>query len=179
MRKALVAAGAMLVASYVALAGFQGSTGGALPMPALHHIHMNSANPEASIAWYKQYWPKGQATTFAGLPAFHDDIYLVYNKVAKQAPGGFDRKAERSVPQSAYWTFGSTLAGPNTNAARARFEKLDRNQFAYVPIYGGADGKQKALHALELPMGDALLTKTAMAGEASVISSRAFVPSSL
>jgi catechol 2,3-dioxygenase-like lactoylglutathione lyase family enzyme len=167
MRKALVAAGAMLVASYAAVAGFQGSTGGALPMPALHHIHMNSVNPEASIAWYKQYWPKGQATTFAGFPAFHDDIYLLYTKVVKQAPGAFDRTAERSVPQSPFWTFGSTFAGPNTNAARARFEKLDRKQFAYVPIYGGADGKQKALHALELPMGDALLTKTAMAERAA------------
>jgi catechol 2,3-dioxygenase-like lactoylglutathione lyase family enzyme len=131
-------------------------------MPSFHHIHLNSVNPEASLAWYRQYWPKGQATTFAGFPAFHADIYLLYTKVAKQAPGGFDRKAERSVPQSAFWTFGSTFAGPNTNATRERADKLDRRQFAYVTLYGGADGKQTALHALDLPMGDQLLTRSAM-----------------
>ena len=163
MRTVLVATSAvMLIASAVHTAGQQGSSAAGLPMPALHHIHLNAVNPEASLAWYRQYWPKGQTTTFAGLPAFHDEIYLLYTKVAKQAPGGFDRKAERSVPQSAFWTFGSTFAGPNTNSARERFEKLDRRQFAYLPLYGGADGKQTALHALDLPMGDALLTRTAM-----------------
>lgn len=168
MRRSLItAAAAMLVASYAVSAGFQQGASGtasssALPMPALHHIHLNSVNPEASLSWYRQYWPKGQATTFAGLPAFQDEIYLLYTKVAKQAPGGFDRKAERSVPQSAFWTFGSTFAGPNTNATRERTDKLDRRQFAYVTLYGGPDGKQTALHALDLPMGDQLLTPTAM-----------------
>jgi catechol 2,3-dioxygenase-like lactoylglutathione lyase family enzyme len=140
----------------------QSSAAPALPMPAFHHIHLHSVNPDASIAWYQQYWPKGRRTTFGGFPAFQDELFLLYTKVAKQAPGAFDRKAERSVPQSAFWTFGSTFAGPNTEVARARFATLDPKQFQYVPLYGGPDGKQTALHALDLPMGDQLLTRTAI-----------------
>ncbi len=168
MRKLSIACAMALVASYVGTWAYQqnpASSGGAtsaLPMPTLHHIHLNSVNPDASIAWYQQYWPKGQKTTFGGFPAFHDDIYLLYTKVAKQAPGAFDRAAERSVPQSAFWTFGSTFSGPNTEAPRQRFSKLDPKRFEYVTLYGGPDGKQTALHALDLPMGDALLTRTAI-----------------
>jgi catechol 2,3-dioxygenase-like lactoylglutathione lyase family enzyme len=168
MRKSLIVAiAAALVASYAGAGGFQqnpasGGSTPALPMPSLHHIHLNSVNPDASLAWYQQYWPKGRRTTYAGFPAFQDEIYLLYNKVPKQAPGAFDRKAERSVPQSPFWTFGSTFAGPNTEAPRQRFSKLDPKQFQYVTLYGGPDGKSTAMHALELPMGDALLTRTAM-----------------
>jgi catechol 2,3-dioxygenase-like lactoylglutathione lyase family enzyme len=134
----------------------------ALPMPRFHHIHLNSVNPERSIDWYTQYWPKGRRTTFAGLPAFEAGIYLLYTKVDRQAPGAFDRTLERSVPQSAFWTFGSTFAGPDTKPFRDRIATLDQTAFRLVPIYGGPDGKQTALHALALPMGDALLTGTAM-----------------
>lgn len=134
----------------------------ALPMPTFHHIHINSVNPERSLEWYANYWPKGQKTTFAGFPAFYDDIYLLYTKVDTQGPGAFDRSLERSVPQSAFWTFGSTFEGPDTKAFRDRISRLDPKQFQLVPVYGGPEGKQTALHALALPMGDQLLTLTAM-----------------
>jgi len=159
---ALVGLYATARASQQSPAGSRGADASTLPMPALHHIHLNSADPEASLGWYAQYWPRGRRTTLAGFPAFQDEIYLLYTKVPRQAPGAFDRKAERTVPQSAFWTFGSTFAGPNTNVTRARIDKLDRKLFAYVPLYGGPDGKQTALHALDLPMGDQLLTSTAL-----------------
>jgi hypothetical protein len=157
----VVAAAAMCVAAASVTGSPQVSRrpagDGALPMPAFHHIHLNSIDPDASIAWYHQYWAKGSATKWGGFPAFHDGIYLLYNRVTKRAPGAFDRKAERSMPQSAFWTFGSSFAGADTRAARARFEALDRRQFEYVTLYGGPDGKQTALHALDLPMGNELL----------------------
>src|SRR4029077_18631795 len=73
-----------------------------LPQPAFHHIHINSVDPDKSLAWYSQYWPKGKKTTFGGFPAFVDErgFYLLYTKVSRQAPGAFDRSAQRSVPQS-------------------------------------------------------------------------------
>jgi catechol 2,3-dioxygenase-like lactoylglutathione lyase family enzyme len=162
MRNVLVlAAAVMLVASSAYTAGQQESSGAGLPMPALHHIHLNSVNPEASLAWYRQYWPKGQTTTFAGYPAFHDEIYLLYTKVAKQAPGGFDRRAGVRCHRAFSGRLDRASPG-RTPTPPASGSKLDRRQFAYLQLYGGADGKQTALHALDLPMGDALLTRTAM-----------------
>ena len=73
-----------------------------LPMPMFHHIHINSVNPDRSLEWYSNYWPGGTTTTFAGFPAFYDDIYLLYTQVDAQASGAFDRTLERSVPQSAF-----------------------------------------------------------------------------
>src|SRR5262249_16556886 len=136
----------------------------ALALPTFHHIHLNSVNPERSLAWYEQYWPKGRKTTFAGFPAYSDGkgFYLLYTKVAKQAPGAFSRSGERSVPQSAFWTFGSTFEGPNLNAVLERLGKLDRKDFELVTLFGGSDGKQTATHSLTLPMGGQLLTGTAI-----------------
>jgi catechol 2,3-dioxygenase-like lactoylglutathione lyase family enzyme len=134
-----------------------------LPMPSFHHIHVNSADPDRSLSWYGQYWPQGKRSTFGGFPAFAaDDFYLLYTKVPRQAPGGFDRKAQRSVPQSAFWTFGSVFAGPDLNGFKDRVAKLDPKQFELVPLFGGVDGKQTALNSAALPQGNALLTGTAI-----------------
>src|SRR5258707_14707618 len=116
MRNTAVVIASTIVMVSLGLAYGQGqSAAPPLPMPTFHHIRINSVDPEKSLAWYAQYWPQGKKTTLAGLPAFSDEkgFYLIYQKVAKQAPGGFDRTAQRSVPQSAFWTFGSTFAGPD------------------------------------------------------------------
>lgn len=140
----------------------QATAAAALPMPRFHHIHLNSVDPDKSRAWYSQYWPSGKTTEHAGFSAFQADIFLLYTKVAKQAPGGFDRAAERSVPQSAFWTFGSTFAGPDTKSFRDRISKLDAAAFKFVTLYGGPNGTHTAEHALALPMGDQLLTGSAI-----------------
>ena len=106
-------------------------------MPTFHHIHINSVNPDAALDWYSQFWPRGERTTFGGFPAFHDEIYLLYTKVPSQAPGAFDPKRQRSVPQSAFWTFGSTFT--DTVAMYARLSKLDPKQFQFLPVYIGPD----------------------------------------
>ena len=147
----------------------QGQSTAPLPMPSFNHIRINSVDPEKSLAWYAQYWPKGKKTTYAGFPAFSDEkgFYLIYQKVARQAPGAFDRTAQRSVPQSAFWTFGSTFEGPDTKAFRERISRLDPKQFQLVTLYGGPEGKQTALNALALPMGDQLLTGSAIRARAA------------
>ena len=166
MRKALlfVTATAFVITRWLAPGHGQTTVAPPLPMPTFHHIHINSVNPEKSLEWYAQYWTKGKKTTYAGFPAFSDEkgFYLLYTRVNRQAPGAFDRIAQRSVRQSAFWTFGSTFEGPDTKAFRDRIRRLDANQFQLVALYGGPDGQQTALNALALPMGDQLLTGTAM-----------------
>ena len=128
-----------------------------LPMPTFHHIHLNAVDPERSLAWYAKYWPKGKKTTYGGFPAFQDDIYLLYNKVPKRAPGAFDPKLQRSVPQSAFWTFGSTVRD-----SKELFDRLSKAgpDFTFLPVYTGPDDDKGVLHSALGPYGDQLLTLT-------------------
>jgi catechol 2,3-dioxygenase-like lactoylglutathione lyase family enzyme len=164
MRRTCLFATLVFIAVSTARAITQKSGIAPLPQPAIHHIHINSVDPDRSTAWYAQYWPKGKKTTFGGFPAFVDEkgFYLLYTKVARQAPGAFDRSAQRSVPQSAFWTFGSTFEGPDTAQFRDRISRFDSKQFALVKLYGGAEGQDTATHALALPLGDQLATGTAI-----------------
>ena len=41
----------------------------ALPLPAFHHIHVNSVDPQRALDWWATFWPAGERTIFAGLPA--------------------------------------------------------------------------------------------------------------
>src|SRR5689334_7914401 len=137
MKRTVLCFAALGLVGVYGLARAQGQpTAAALPQPTFHHIHLNSINPEKSIAWYGQYWPKGQKTTLAGFPAFTDNqgFYLLYTKVAKQAPGAFSRSGERSIPQSAFWTFGSTFQGPNLDPVLDRLKKTDAKAFELVTL---------------------------------------------
>ncbi len=71
----------------------------ALPTPTFHHLHLNSANPEAAIAFYTRQFPSTKAATFAGMPALWSptDVLIVFTKVAAPPP---------VLPQSAFWHFG-------------------------------------------------------------------------
>lgn len=130
-----------------------------LEMPRYHHIHINATNPERSLDWYATYWPAGRKTTVAGFPAFQGgDLYLMYSKVAQQAPGAFDRKLHRSVPQSAFWTFGSGVV--DTVAFVDRLTKIDPKAFAFLPVYSGPDDKTGVIRSALAPQGDQLLTVT-------------------
>ena len=81
MRKVLLLVGAAACVASIGIARGQGqsSSAAALPQPTFHHIHINSVNPDQSLAWYSQYWPKGKKTTYAGFPAFSDEkgFYLL------------------------------------------------------------------------------------------------------
>lgn len=157
-------AAAVIGAYGVVRAQGQAPAAAALPQPSFHHIHLNSVDPEKSIAWYGQYWPKGKKATLAGFPGFADNqgFYLLYTKVPKQAPGAFSRSGERSVPQSAFWTFGSTFQGPNLDPVLDRLKKSDAKAFELVTLYGGAEGKLTATHSLGLPSGGQLLRDSAL-----------------
>jgi len=166
MRKTHLAFVAVAVTAAFPLLRAQGqpSSPPPLPQPSFHHIHLNSVDPEKSIAWYGQYWPKGKKTVFAGFPAFtdNDGFYLLYTKAATKPSGGFSRSGERSVPQSAFWTFGSTFQGPNLDPVLDRLKKSNAKAFELVTLYGGAEGKLTATHSLGLPSGGQLLRDSAL-----------------
>lgn len=90
-----------------------------LPAPGFHHIHINSVDPKRALDWWATFWPAGERTTVAGMPAFPaDGIYLLYNEVETQAPGAFDPDRRQSIPQSPFWT-----TGPSTDGL-ALYERL-------------------------------------------------------
>ena len=66
-----------------------------LAAPVFHHLHLNSADPDAAIAGYVRLWPATtKKTTVAGFPALENGrIYLLFAKVSSAPP---------TLPQSAY-----------------------------------------------------------------------------
>lgn len=138
-------------------AGSQRQSAAALPMPTYHHIHLNSVNPDQSLEWYAKYWPAGKKTTVAEFPAFQGgDLYLLYTKVAKQAPGAFDKTLHRSVPQSAFWTFGSGVV--DTAGLVDRLTKIDPRRYEFQRVYSSPDDKTGVIRSALAPQGDQLLT---------------------
>ncbi len=157
-QKPLMATVSVLALAWLVASQPVGSQAAPLPQPKYHHIHLNAVNPDRSLDWYASYWLAGRKTTVAGFPAFEggNDLYLLYTKVDKQAPGGFDRKLYRSVPQSAFWTFGSGVV--DTAGLVDRLTKLDPKRFEFLRVYSGPEDKTGVIRSALAPQGDQLLT---------------------
>ena len=143
------------------------SSAAALPPPSFHHIHANSADPERALDWWSTFWPAGERTTVAGMPAFAaDGIYLLYTQVEARAPEGFDPEQRQSVPQSPFWT-----TGPSTDglALYERLTALDPagERFGFLPVFTGPDDTEGVPHSGLAPFGDQLLTVAEMAERAA------------
>ncbi len=69
-----------------------------LPTPGFHHLHLNSADPDAAIDWYTRQFPSTERTDWNGYPALQspNNILILFDKV--DAP-------PTSEPQSAIWDF--------------------------------------------------------------------------
>ena len=138
----------------------------ALPLPSFHHIHVNSTDPERALDWWSTFWPAGERTTVAGMPAFAaDGVALVYTPVEAPAPGAFDPERRPSIPQSPFWT-----TGPSTDGL-ALYERLtaldpEGERFGFLPVYTGPDDTEGVPHSGLAPFGDQLLTVAEMAERA-------------
>jgi catechol 2,3-dioxygenase-like lactoylglutathione lyase family enzyme len=77
-------------------------------MPRLHHVGLNSVDPERAIAWYLRIWPTARRTEVAGYPAVEAEMLLLLNKVERPPAGAWRHDLHRSVPQSAFWHIGAT-----------------------------------------------------------------------
>ena len=111
----------------LALAAFaQPDPGSRLPVPAFHHLHLNSVNPDAAIEFYVQAFPSTAKTTFAGQPSLRspNNVLVLFNKVA--APPA-------TQPQTAFWHFGWHVTDVRATLARFLTEKVP-----LLPLYTGA-----------------------------------------
>ena len=96
--------------------------------PGFHHLHLNSVNPEAAIAFYAALFPSTSASTFAGEPALRspNDVWLMFNKV--NAPPA-------TQPPTAFWHFGWHVTDVRQSLARYR-----QRGITLVPLYTGDSG---------------------------------------
>jgi catechol 2,3-dioxygenase-like lactoylglutathione lyase family enzyme len=76
-------------------------------LPRLHHVGLNSADPERAIEWYLRVWPAARRTVIAGQPAIEADMLLLFNKVDRVPIGAWRHDVHRSDPQSAFWHIGA------------------------------------------------------------------------
>jgi hypothetical protein len=100
-------------------------------MPALHHVGLNVVDPAKSQQFYKAIWPQGEITTFAGLPAYKADMYLLFTTVSAPASGKWDSKERRSLSQSPLWHIGFETQTPTATIR----ERLKTANAALVPLF--------------------------------------------
>jgi catechol 2,3-dioxygenase-like lactoylglutathione lyase family enzyme len=100
-----------------------------LSVPGFHHLHLNSLDPEAAIAFYTKQFPSTAQTSWGGLPALQspNNVLILFTKVDT---------APATLPQTAIWHFGWHV--PDT---RARLELYkSRQEVRLLPLYTGYNG---------------------------------------
>ena len=100
----------------------------ALPPPGFHHLHLNSTNPDAAIAFYMRQFPTPTKATVAGLPALKaGKVYVLFTKVNTPPP---------TTPQTAIWHFGWHVVDVQEN--RKAYEQ--RKEVHLLPLYTTDEG---------------------------------------
>ena len=99
-----------------------------LPLPHFHHLALNSADPEAAIAFYVQTFPSTARGSWQGLPALVSPthVMIVFQKVAAPPPA--------DPGTTAYWHFGWTAADSRKSLEEFRARNL------LVPFYTNDQG---------------------------------------
>ena len=100
-----------------------------LSVPGFHHLHLNSIDPEAAIAFYTRQFPSTAKASWGGLPALQSptNVLILFTKVA--APPA-------TSPQTAIWHFGWHVT--DTHARRDVYQS--RPDVTLLPLYTGDDG---------------------------------------
>ena len=118
MRRVVVA----FVVAFVAIADAVHAQQPTAPsMPQLHHVGLNSVDPEKAIAWYLAIWPAARRTEVAGFPGVEADMLLLFQKVDRPPAGAWRHDLHRAEPQSAFWHIG---AFTNTTDVAARLATI-------------------------------------------------------
>jgi len=78
-------------------------------MPELHHVGLNTVDPDRAIAWYLKVWPSAKRTSFANLPGVQGDMLVLFTKVDRAPAGQWRDDLHRSEPQSAFWHIGANI----------------------------------------------------------------------
>src|SRR5436190_19740389 len=70
-----------------------------LPAPGFHHLHLNSADPDAAIEFYTRRFPTSAKASWHGFPALAspNDVLVLFSRV---------ESVPATSPQTAIWHFG-------------------------------------------------------------------------
>src|SRR3984957_16623540 len=100
-----------------------------LPTPGFHHLHLNSVDPDAAIAFYVNQFPSTSKGIWAGLPALlsPNNVMVLFNKV---------EKPPAMSPPSAIWHFGWHVRDVRGNIETFR----DRPEVKLLPLYTTDEG---------------------------------------
>jgi metabolite-proton symporter len=133
IRSASKVAGAVALCSIVATgeaSSLAGREAGQPPSPvSFHHLHLNSVDPEAAIAFYTQQFPSTSRTTYAGAPALSaGDVRVLFTRVTSPPP---------LAPQSAFWHFGWHVVDSRKNLN----DYQKRTKPTLLPLYRSAAGE--------------------------------------
>jgi catechol 2,3-dioxygenase-like lactoylglutathione lyase family enzyme len=101
---------------------------GGLPTPGFHHLHLNSVNPEAAIAFYTKQFPSTTTSSFAGQPALRspNNVWVLFTSV--NAPPA-------TQPATAFWHFGWHVTD-----VRKSLETYKQHGVTLLPLYTGDAG---------------------------------------
>src|SRR2546422_4864626 len=100
-----------------------------LPAPGLHHLHLNSVDPDAAIGFYVRQFPTTRKITWGGEPALAspNDVLMLFSRVTSAPP---------TSPQTAIWHFGWHVTDSRATLERFR----TRPEVKLLPLYTGDDG---------------------------------------
>ena len=100
-----------------------------LAAPGFHHLHLNSLDPEAAIAFYIEQFPTSAKTSWSGFAALAapNDVLILFTKVASPPP---------TSPQTALWHFGWHV----TDMRRSVDTYTSRKHLKLLPLYTTDEG---------------------------------------
>ena len=100
-----------------------------LPAPGFHHLHLNSVDPDAAIAFYVRQFPRSRPTRWGGLPALAapNDVLVLFTHVVA---------APATSPQTAIWHFGWHVTDTHTSLASYK----GRPDVTLLPLYTTDEG---------------------------------------
>jgi catechol 2,3-dioxygenase-like lactoylglutathione lyase family enzyme len=100
-----------------------------LPAPGFHHLHLNSVDPDAAIAFYVEQFPTSAKSSWGGLPALAapNNVLILFTRVATAAP---------TAPQTALWHFGWHV----TDTRKSLDAYTGRKHLKLLPLYTTDEG---------------------------------------
>jgi catechol 2,3-dioxygenase-like lactoylglutathione lyase family enzyme len=119
----------------------EGAAAQTLPPPGFHHLHLNSTDPEAAIAFYIRQFPDSTRTVWGGMPALKakTNVLILFDKVVTPPPA--------DPETTAVWHFGW-----NVTDVRQKLEFYKGHPEVKVsPMYTTTDGEIVYINSDSIP----------------------------